>query len=155
MVSRMEAYVQDCVALVAITYPKKLSILADKNGGIPIDIFLDNESRDDVIRRFVMLRCEGLMFSKPAEYLAKAATVMSIELDEEDINNFLEIKATRDIIIHNSGRINKIYIEKAGKKGRGSDGEVLEIDMKYFKHVLVSLKKLSGAIQSKIEAVYK
>jgi len=118
MVSRMEAYVQDCVALVAITYPKKLSILADKNGGIPIDIFLDNESRDDVIRRFVMLRCEGLMFSKPAEYLAKAATVMSIELDEEDINNFLEIKATRDIIIHNSGRINKIYIEKAGKKGR-------------------------------------
>ena len=154
MVSRVEAFIQDCIAIVANAYPKKLSILADKNG-IPLDLFLEHESRDDVIRRFVSLKCEGLMFSKPAEYLDKAAKVLSIELDEETVQNFLEIKTSRDIIIHNGGLINKIYVEKVGDKRRGEAGEELVIDDAYFKHVIVTLKALSGSIQAQTESRFK
>lgn len=154
MVSRTEAYLQDAVSIVACAYPKKLSILADK-GGIPLDLFLESEERDDVIRRFVALRCEGLMFGKPADYLDKTAKVLAIELDVGIVSDFIEIKASRDIIIHNSGRINKLYVEKAGEQRRGEAGDELEIDRDYFKHVLTTLKMLSGSIQSKIEDVYK
>lgn len=154
MVSRTEAFLHDALSTVSIAYPQKLSILGDKNG-IPIDLFLESGAREDVIRRFVALKCEGLMFGKPAEYLEKASKVLSIELDAELVKDFIEIKASRDIIIHNSGVINKLYVEKAGERRRGEVGADLVIDHAYFRHVIVTLKKLSGSIQSKTEAVYK
>jgi hypothetical protein len=154
MVSRTEAFIQDALAIVVNEHPNKLSVLGDKSG-IPIDLFLESAERDDVIRRFVALKCEGLMFGKPSEYLEKAAKVLSIELDDEIVRDFLEVKASRDIVIHNSGMINKLYVEKAGDRGRGSVGDELIIDRSYFRHVIVTLKKLSGSIQSKTEAVYK
>lgn len=153
MVSRTEAFIQDCIATVANAHPRRLSILADK-GGIPLDLFLDHENREDVIRRFVALRCEGLMFGKPSEYLAKAAEVLSIELNPETIAEFVEIKASRDIVIHNSGVINKLYVEKAGNRRRGTVGTELPIDQSYYRHVIVTLKALSGSIQAKTEAVF-
>ncbi|MGO6736471.1 hypothetical protein ACCS71_14055 [Rhizobium ruizarguesonis] len=154
MVSRAEAYIQDSIAIVASAYPQKLSVLADKSG-IPLDLFLEHESREDIIRRFVSLKCEGLMFGKPSEYLDKAAKVLSIELDAEIVRDFIEIKASRDIIIHNGGLINKLYVEKAGTKRRGDAGEELVIDDAYFRHVIITLKSLSGSIQSKTEEVFK
>jgi hypothetical protein len=154
LVSRTEAFIQDSLAIVAAAYPNKLSILADK-GGIPLDLFLEHEEREDVIRRFVAMKCEGLMFGKPSEYLDKAAKVLTIELNTNLVKEFIEIKASRDIIIHNSGRINKLYVEKAGDQRRGADGEELVIDRAYFRHVIVTLKKLSGEVQSKTEEKYK
>jgi hypothetical protein len=154
LVSRTEAFIQDSLAIVATAYPNKLSVLADK-GGIPLDLFLEHEERGDVIRRFVSMKCEGLMFGKPSEYLEKAAKVLTIELDADVVKAFIEIKASRDIIIHNSGRISKLYIEKAGDQRRGEDGEELVINRAYFRHVIVTLKKLSGEIQSKVEQKYK
>ena len=50
LVSRTEAFIQDSLAIVATAYPKKLAVLADK-GGIPLDLFLEHEEREDVIRR--------------------------------------------------------------------------------------------------------
>jgi hypothetical protein len=154
LVSRTEAFIQDSLAIVATAYPQKLSVLADK-GGIPLDLFLEHEEREDVIRRFVAMKCEGLMFGKPSEYLEKAAKVLTIELDADLVKAFIEIKASRDIIIHNSGRINKLYTEKAGDQRRGEDGEELVIDRAYFRHVIVTLKKLAGQIQSRTEEKYK
>ncbi|MEJ8629513.1 hypothetical protein P0F65_06080 [Sphingomonas sp. I4] len=154
MVSRVEAFIQECIAIAASAFPAKLSVLTDKSG-IPLDLFLEHEDREDVIDRFVALKCEGLMFGKPSEYLDKAAKVLSIELERETVRAFVEIKASRDIIIHNSGLINKLYVEKAGDKSRGDVGEELVIDDAYFRHVIVTLKALAGAIQSKTEAVYK
>ncbi|TIQ17863.1 MAG: hypothetical protein E5X51_28595 [Mesorhizobium sp.] len=107
-----------------------------------------------MIRRFVAMKCEGLMFGKPSEYLDKAAKVLTIELDADLVKAFIEIKASRDIIIHNGGRINNLYIDKAGDQRRGEDGEELVIDRAYFRQVIVTLKKLSGEIQSKTEQKY-
>jgi hypothetical protein len=154
LVSRTEAFIQDSLAIVASAYPQKLSILADK-GGIPLDLFLEHEEREDVIWRFVAMKCEGLMFGKPSEYLEKAGKVLTIELDNNVVKEFIEIKASRDIIIHNRGRINKLYTEKAGDQRRGEDGDELVIDRTYFRHVIVTLKQLSDDIQSKTEEKYQ
>ncbi|MEM9965526.1 MAG: hypothetical protein AAGC58_09285 [Asticcacaulis sp.] len=154
LVSRTEAFIQDCLAIVVIAHPNKLAVLGDR-GGIPLDLFLEHEEREDVIRRFVAMKCEGLMFGKPSEYLEKAAKVLTIDLDVDLIKAFIEIKASRDVIIHNRGRLNKLYIEKVGDRCRGKDGEELVVDRDYFRHVIVTLKKLSGEFQSKTEEKYK
>lgn len=153
MVSRAEAFIQDAIAIVTIAFPAKIALL-DK-GGIPLDLFLECDDRDDVIRRFVALKCESLMFGKPSDYLDKAEKVLAIELDTDLVRSFIEIKASRDIIIHNNGVINKVYVEKAGEKRRGEVGDELAIDQDYFRQVIITLKKLSGSIQSNTEAVYK
>lgn len=154
MVSRTEAFIQDCIAIVVTAFPKKLGILADKNG-IPLDVFLDHDDRKDVISRFVALRCEGLMFAKPSEYMEKLAKVLAIPLDEELVLEFIEIKASRDLIIHNNGRINKLYMDKVGSKARGKVGDELSVDHDYFRHVITKLKRLSGSIQRETENAYK
>lgn len=154
LVSRTEAFIQDCIAIATVAFPGKLSLLTEKSG-IPLDLFLENESREDVINRFVALKCEALMFAKPSEYIEKLTKVLAIPLDVGLVSDFLEIKASRDIIIHNNGRINKLYVEKAGEKARGTIGHELTVDHAYFRHVIVKLKRLSGTIQRETEKVYK
>ncbi len=95
------------------------------------------------------------MFEKPAEYLDKAAKILSIEIDDDLIKDYIEIKASRDIIVHNLGEINRLYVDKAAEKARGAVGDELVVNRTYFKHVLVTAKTLSGAIQREVEKVFQ
>lgn len=154
MVSRVEAFIQECLVVVICHHPKKLSIIGDK-AGIPLDLFLEHEGRDELLERYVALRCEGLMFGKPVEYLDKVEKVLSIQIDDDLKKDYIEIKASRDIIVHNLGEINRLYVDKAGEKARGSAGDELVVNGAYFRHVLITAKTLSGAIQRQVEKAYK
>ena len=154
IISRVEAFIQDCVSIAVRDQPKKLALLSEK-GGIPLDLFLEHEKREDILESVVLHRCQDLMFGKPKEYLAKAFKILSIEVEDKIINSYIELKASRDVIIHNNGRINQIYVEKAGELARGGFGDELGIDEKYFAEVIMVAKELSGAIQREIEKTYK
>lgn len=154
IVSRFEAFIQDCVSIAACAYPEKLKILSDKNG-IPVDLLLENENREDLIQRFVAMKCDQLMYSRPQDYLERASKIISIALETESISAFIEIKATRDIVVHGGGIASKVYLEKAGIQARASLGEELPIDRNYFINVVTTLKKISGEIQRKTEDKYK
>jgi hypothetical protein len=153
IVSRVEAFIQDCMFIAILDQPRKLTIIAER-GGIPIELFLDHSSRDDLLESFIALRCQDLMFGKPSEYITKAAKVLSIEIKQSVIDNYIEMKASRDVIIHNRGEINQIYLDKARAKARGALGEELAIDEDYFADVVVNAKMLSGAIQKGTERTY-
>jgi hypothetical protein len=45
----------------------------------------------------------------------------------EEIEKLAEIKASRDILVHNNGVANAIYVGKAGRRARYQDGVNLEI----------------------------
>jgi hypothetical protein len=153
VISRVEAFLQDCLAIVITHHPGKLAILGDK--GIPLDLFLEHPSRDDLFEAIIALRCQELLFAKPKDYLSKLCKVLSIEIREDILDHFIEAKASRDVIIHNRGAINKLYIEKAGTRTRGQVGEELVIDEQYFSDVIENTKLLSGAIQRETEKKYK
>ncbi len=95
------------------------------------------------------------MFAKPKDYLEKASKVLAIELDPETVSAYIEIKASRDIIVHGSGVASNLYLEKSGDAARAALDDELRVDREYFKSVVVNLKRLSGEVQSKSEAVYK
>jgi hypothetical protein len=154
IVSRTEAYIQECLSIAIKKYPEKLSVIAEKNG-VPIEMLLANESRDDIIQQYIAFRCESLMFGKPKEYLQNVEKVLAIKIDQDVIDKYIEIKASRDIIVHNSGAINKMYVEKAGASRRGEIGDELDIDSNYYRQVLVTVKSLSGIIQRETERKYK
>ncbi len=52
------------------------------------------------------------------------------------------MKATRDLLIHNSGIVNKTYLDKAGKMARYTVGEQVVIDSSYFSDCWLLAKKL-------------
>lgn len=49
----------------------------------------------------------------------------------EEIAQLAEIKATRDILVHNRGIVNATYRAKAGALARAQDGELLELPTAY------------------------
>jgi uncharacterized protein YdeI (YjbR/CyaY-like superfamily) len=49
----------------------------------------------------------------------------------DEIEQLAEIKASRDILVHNNGIANATYISKAGNRARYNDGERLEIPEQY------------------------
>jgi hypothetical protein len=153
IVSRIEAFIQDCLFEAIRFEPKKLPVLGDR--GIPIDLFLAHKDRDDLLESLVAQRCQDLMFGKPADYLAKVQKVLSIEIDNGILAAYIEMKASRDVIIHNGGRINQIYKDKALTQARGDVGEELVIDADYFGDVIINTKLLSGAIQRETEKTYR
>lgn len=65
----------------------------------------------------------------------------------------MECKATRDIIVHNAGIINKIYIEKTGSNARGIIGEEIVIDKLYFENLLVLSKSLIGIMVNQAKKI--
>lgn len=152
IVSRIEAFIQDCLAITIADQPEKLSII--EKSGIPLDLFLAHEDRAALLERLIAMRCQELMFARPADYLAKVAQVLSIKIPNDRIENYIELKATRDILIHNQGVINRLYIDKAGSKARGQVGDPLIIDEDYFGEAVMAGKALSGAIQSETEKKY-
>ncbi len=88
------------------------------------------------------------MFSQPREYLEKFQKVMSFELKGEYLARYMEIKASRDLIVHGTGEINAVYVSKAGALSRGQVGDELPVDAAYFDYVVSALKRLSGSIVS-------
>lgn len=153
IVSRTEAFIQECLIAVIREYPKKLSVIAG-GSGIPIDLFLEHEDREALLERFIAGRCQGLMFGKPTDYLDAAAKVLGIENDPNIVDDYIEIKASRDIIVHNSGAINRLYVDKAGPKRRGKTGEALKVDYQYFRSVIEVVKRLSRHISDSVEVTY-
>jgi hypothetical protein len=153
VISRVEAFIQDCLVIALTNQPKKLALLGDKS--IPLDLFINSRDRGDLLQGVIDLRCQEFLFAKPKIYLETVAKVLSIDIQQDIIDSFIEMKASRDVIIHNRGSINKIYVEKADAKRRGSVGDELVVDESYFTDVIENAKLLSGNIQRETEKKYK
>jgi hypothetical protein len=55
-----------------------------------------------------------VFYGSPERYFEYIENVLSIQIEKELKDTFAEIKASRDIIVHNSGIANEIYVGKRG-----------------------------------------
>lgn len=148
MVSRFEVALQECMSLAIRRDIERLRIIADGKSGVPLELIISAPDREDVLDRYVAMRCETLMFGTPSAYLDKAVQVLRMSINDHLKASYIEIKASRDIIVHNQGTINRIYVEKAGVAARGKEGDRLAIDEEYFTSVIDTLKNLVDQIRS-------
>jgi hypothetical protein len=61
---------------------------------------------------------------------------------EEEIDRLGEAKAARDVLAHNRGIANKIYVLKAGALARFPDGEQIDIPEPYHRQVWELIRKV-------------
>lgn len=79
---------------------------------------------------------------------------LGVSVDETTVETLIEIKATRDVIVHNKGQINDIYLDKTDGFSRGKLGDLVSLNASYiessFKAVLSAVDCLGKQIHGKI-----
>ena len=71
IVSRVEAFLIECLKIVITEYPEKLSILVDDKSGVPLEIFSSLATREDILAEMIRWKSESLTFLPPAKYIEK------------------------------------------------------------------------------------
>ena len=94
------------------------------------------------------------MNDPPKQYLEYLGLVIGRKLSNEIVKHFCEICATRDLLVHCQGKINKTYINKAGGFARGAIGDFVVVDEKYFKSSMANIRGLYEEIYTAICGVF-
>jgi len=156
-VSQFESFLFDALRIILLAYPQKLKISIRGNESkkdVPIDLLLEADSIEDVLKEVIERQLNSLSFAAPREYLGYLNNVASVNTEDDAFLDYIEIKATRDILIHNAGVVNEIYVAKSGAKKRGAIGDKLLIDLRYFEHCVAILKRLSGIIYRDVKKTF-
>lgn len=150
LVSLAEDAFLDMARAYLLQDPRRFLI---ENGSKKIDVstIITSGAYDLLLEGVADSILHDLSYRKPAEQMEYFQKVFGITFDAELSAEWYEIKATRDILVHNGGIANAIYCQKAGAKARAADGDTLRVERAYFEHVVVTLKSLIGGICSALQ----
>ena len=90
------------------------------------------------------------------KYFTKIAGISNDLIDDEELNNLIEIKATRNLLIHNNLIENSFYKETAGPKIRKGEGmhRRLKIDRKYLYESLLVMRTILRKFRTELTSKY-
>jgi hypothetical protein len=148
LVSNAEDYLFSYGKLLLRSYPDRLDTSGKGNKG-EVSVSLKDlieKGPEQVIEDIIDGRLRNASYGTPADYAVFLNKVLQFELRASAMLGFVELKASRDLIVHAQGVINKIYVEKAGKLARGKAGERLPVDEAYFKASIKLLKQLYSSV---------
>lgn len=93
---------------------------------------LDATGKDDIIAEVVEKEVLGLAYKRVADWFAYLENKAQLGCPTQDqIQQIAEIKASRDILVHNNGVANAIYIDKSMGRARFADGDKLTLTEQY------------------------
>lgn len=150
-VSTFENSLNDTLRILFTHFPNKLELTERK---IKKDDLIEGISLSSIIDKYV----SDLSYQSIETVLDKFCEFTGIDkrvLSENDKGLIKEIKATRNILIHNNLILNDDYLNKAGEKKRSKKlGEELKIDDKYLSDAIVTLNKTIKILSRNIESKY-
>lgn len=136
---------------VLIQFPGKIS----GKRKIDASIALSAESIDSIKIDIVDSVLNEIAYKSPKEYADEFNKYIGINLLENPIyHRFIELKATRDIHIHNAGYANEIYISKAGPLARVKSGQYLPVTIQYFLQSYESCIQLTEYLEIEINKIW-
>jgi hypothetical protein len=151
--SRFESFLADVLCEFFAHYPLRLT---EKVQGVPVcpDIspkeLVEAPDKDQLLQSLIREHLLNVFRQRPSVYLTYIARLLGAK-DDPSFLDYYEIAATRDLVVHNSRVVNRLYLEKAGSKARGVLGAKLPVDQTYYYDALAKLKKVSGAIKRNVE----
>lgn len=138
IVSLTEVWLTEILRAILVAFPKKMG---DKRQ-VSVAAVLQAKSLQSVQIAATDALLHELTYKSPADFAEAAAKILDFNLDElQTYRRYVEIKATRDIWVHNMGVANETYLRKAASHARVKDGHYLPVNMGYllqsFEYVLV------------------
>jgi len=156
-VSQFESFLADVLREVFFEYPKKLGV--SLSGIAPcrqvaLEVLLDATDLNEAIEDAIEQHLSSVFFAGPREYLVYVEKVVGANFPVEERDIYVELKATRDLLVHGLGAINALYLSTAGRKARGGLGDEVVVDAKYFSDALATMKRLAGVVKRDAENAY-
>lgn len=153
-VASMEVMVADVLHYFLRSFPQKLPANEFK---FEKDTFFENYFT--LLRKSVDTYINGLSYKSFEDFFNKLLKHLSLDWPDfhqafgEDIR---EIKATRNLLLHNNLVTNEQYVDTAGSKKRASErGVKLTVDKTYLQRVLDVLLGFEERLQAKLLDKYK
>jgi hypothetical protein len=157
-VAQFEGFLSDIIAL-CLKYDQrklKMNVLGGQNNKkIDISEVLDCKNQESIINLIINKQLGDLFYAGPKVQREYIENVLSVKLEDNQWLDWFEFKATRDLLVHNSGIINSIYLEKVGDQARGKQNGQITIDKKYFEASLSKIKSMIGKIDIGIRKTLK
>ena len=153
LIAELEDYLAQLLLRVLEAYPQKI-----KDQSIQLKQILELSSLESVIKHTANLEVVALFYASPKEYRKRIEIILSIDpsLLEPVWVSFTEMKARRDIGLHNQWQQNEIYKNKVREVGGvvGSE-DFLGINSNYFNDSLDTAKSLVEKLCSHCEEKFQ
>lgn len=151
LVAIVEAMMGDIVRKVILSFPNKIG----SKRSIKSSLILSATSIEEIHVQTVDSILNELAYKSPKDFAEECKTLLSINLLESPLfHKYMEIKATRDIYIHNQGVANDIYVQKAASHSRAKSGIHLPIDTVYFLESYESCLQLTEWMEHSLHQVW-
>ncbi len=158
VIAQFEGFLVDIISLCLKYDQRKLRLNVSggqSNKKVDISDILDCQNQESIIELIIEKQLGDLIYAGPKKQKEYLENVLNIEIEENLWNKWVEYKATRDLLVHNSGKINNIYLEKVGDSARGQLNENIEMTKKYFEDSLADIKSLIGRMEARIRRKMK
>jgi len=137
-VSIFEAFLGDFLRRWLLTYPENLG-----KKQVDFKTILKAQDKDAITQFVVDKERNEVTYKTPAEWFENLEGIAKLGVPATDeIQRFAEAKASRDILVHNRGVANTIYVSKAGSLARYPVGDRIEIPGDYHREVWELLRKM-------------
>lgn len=154
-ISKIEIMMSDLLKMFLTTYIEKIP---EKKFNLSKKQFLNNSENliDSIAENYIIT----LSYDSISSYMEKFCEILSIDkFDDDIVQNIIEIKETRNLLIHNNLIINEVYIEKCDKNCCRATykemGEQLPLDRKYIESALGHCINMVNFIKNELEKKYK
>lgn len=115
----------------------------------------DSKSIEEVHIRASDTLLNELAYKSPQEFSEALNSLLSINLLEcPAFHKYMELKATRDIYIHNRGVANEIYLRKAGNHARVTAQQPLPVNIQYFLESYEQCLQLTEWLQARLHDLW-
>ena len=129
LVTIIEVLLVDILRGILLEFPNKIP----SKRKIDAELVLEAGSLDEVKNSIINSLINELNYKSPREFAEEFEKYTGIKLLEQPaFHKYIELKATRDVYIHNSGVANSIYLTKAGTLSRVRIDEFLPVTIQYF-----------------------
>ena len=153
-VAQVEAFLNDLISAALRFDNRRLKTKVqgvEHTKRIDVEEVVDCASKEDLIDSIIQKELTALFYASPFHQFEYLRRVVGAEVDEAVKNDWIELKASRDLVVHNSGVINGIYLSKCGALARGKNGESIQIDEEYFSYAIAVMKSLIGQSTSSLQ----
>lgn len=146
-----EDYLVKSLTTILTWFPEKLSAGQRK---IDFSLVLGSDDIDELILRVIQKQVDSVFYASPRKYLEYMEEAFAFQIPHKVKERYAEVKATRDILVHNSGKVNDSYLSKAGDRARAEEGELIPLDSQYFDESIRAMKALVTRVYTRLLKKY-
>jgi hypothetical protein len=151
-IALFEHFFFDLIRVLLMDRPERIS----KKKHIDYATILESDTKEDIIQRLIDRELNEIKYKNVSEWFIYLNSLVKLpDMPLDTLEKVAEAKATRDILVHNAGIVNKIYLEKSGQAARFSVGNMIDVSPHYTRdvwHLLVGvLIKTSDSLIEKFE----